>query len=152
MGADDKLDSSSRWEQKGAYQWNHSGQPPGWLAAPAEHPSLSDALQFLIANPRLKFKLSPNRISKLKISNREYMTIFQSQNSAAAKLRRIPRATLPASARSVPRFLIGTFDISEFESTFRKRTTKPISNRYKNELSGFSLLRDATCLAGSPNA
>jgi hypothetical protein len=82
MGAEGKLDRSSRWESKGACQWNHSGQPSSRLAVPAEHRCLSDALQFLIANPRLEFKLSPKRISKLQISNRERMTILQSQNRA----------------------------------------------------------------------
>jgi len=47
MGAEDKLERSSRWGKKGACQWNHSGRPSGWLATPAEHGCLSNALQFL---------------------------------------------------------------------------------------------------------
>jgi hypothetical protein len=152
MGAEDKLDCNSRWEKKGACQWNHSGQPPGWLPAPAEHRRLRDALQFLIANARLKLKLSPKRISKLKISNREQMTIFQSENWADFEFHRIALANSLASGRSSSRFLIGTFDISEFESTSGKHATKPISNRYKNDLLVFPLRRDAARLAGSSNA
>jgi hypothetical protein len=87
MGAKDKLDRSSRWEKKGACQWNHSGQPSGRLAVPAEHQYLSDALQFLIANPRLKFKLSHSKISTLQIANRERMAILQSQNRATSRTR-----------------------------------------------------------------
>jgi hypothetical protein len=66
MGAEHKLELSSRWETKGACQWNHSGQPSGWLATPAEHGCLSNALQFLIANLELEFDLSPKRISNPK--------------------------------------------------------------------------------------
>jgi hypothetical protein len=91
MGANDKLEPSSRWEEKGACQWNHSGQHSGWLATtPAEHRCLSNALQFLIANLELEFELSPKRISNLKISNRKFMTIFQSENWAASEFRRLP--------------------------------------------------------------
>jgi hypothetical protein len=90
MGAEEKLERSSRSGKKGACQWNHSGRPSGWLAAtPAEHRNLSDALQFLIANLELEFKLSPKRISNLKISNRKFMTIFQSENWAALEFRRL---------------------------------------------------------------
>jgi hypothetical protein len=90
MGAERKLERGSRWEKKGACQWNHSGQHPGWLATtPAEHGCLSNALQFLIANLELEFELSPKRISNLKISNRKFMTIFQSENWAASEFRRL---------------------------------------------------------------
>ena len=89
MGAEDKLERGSRWGKKGACQWNHSGQHPGWLATtPAEHGCLSNALQFLIANLELEFELSPKRISNLKISNRKFMTIFQSENWATSEFRR----------------------------------------------------------------
>jgi hypothetical protein len=101
MGADDKLDDGSqiatkvtkKVAKKGACQWNHSGRPSGWLATPAEHASLRIALQFLIANLKLEFKLSPKRISNLKFSNRKYMTIFQSENWAASEFRRLQPTT-----------------------------------------------------------
>jgi hypothetical protein len=103
MGAEDKLDGGSRIAtkvtkrvaKKGACQWNHSGRPSGWLATPAEHGCLSNALQFLIANLELEFKLSPKRISNLRISNRKYMTIFQSENWANSEFRRL-QPTSPA--------------------------------------------------------
>jgi hypothetical protein len=103
MGANEKLDRGSqiaakvtkRVAKKGACQWNHSGQPFACLATPAEHRCLSNALQFLIANLELEFDLSPKRISKLKISNREQMTIFQSENWAASEFRRL-QPTNPA--------------------------------------------------------
>src|ERR1700733_10329151 len=63
MGAECKLERSSRPGKKGACQWNHSGQHSGWLATtPAEHGCLNNALQFLIANPELDFELSSKRI------------------------------------------------------------------------------------------
>jgi hypothetical protein len=90
MGAERKLERGSRWGKKGACQWNHSRQHPGWLATtPAEHGCLSNALQFLIANLELEFELSPKRISNLKFSNRKFMTIFQSENWAASEFRRL---------------------------------------------------------------
>jgi hypothetical protein len=89
MGAEDKLERSSRWGKKGACQWNCSGRPSGWLATPAEHGCLSNALQFLIANLELEFDLSPKKISNLQISNRKFMTIFQSENWAASEFRRL---------------------------------------------------------------
>jgi hypothetical protein len=89
MGAEDKLERSSRWGKKGACQWNCSGRPSGWLATPAEHGCLSNALQFLIANLELEFDLSPKKISNLQISNRKFMTIFQPENWAASEFRRL---------------------------------------------------------------
>ena len=99
VGADDKLERGSRWERKGACQWNHSRQHPGWLATPAEHGCLSDALQFLIANLELEFELSPKRISNLKFSNRKFMTIFQSENWAASEFRRLQPMNSTSLAR-----------------------------------------------------
>ena len=144
MGApdkDDKLDSSSQVGKKGACQLKHSGQPSGCLAAPTAHGHLATALQFLIANLELEFNLSNKRISKLKISNRKYMTIFHSENWAASEVRRLPQANSwhkgPRS-QSCRKFpwppwrLIATFDISEIESTCRKQTPKQISNSNKN--------------------
>ena len=101
MGADDKFDGGSqiatnvtkRVAKKGACQWNHSGRLSGWLATPAEHRCLSNALRFLIANLELEFKLSPKRISNLKISNRKFMTIFQSENWANSEFRRLQPAS-----------------------------------------------------------
>ena len=163
MGApdkDDKLNSGSQVGKKGACQWNHSGQLSGWLAAPTEHGCLSDALQFLIANLELEFDLSPKRISKLKFSNRKYMTIFHSEYWAASEFRRLPQANSWTKSTRSPQFLIATFDISEIESTCRKQTSKQISNSNKNAffvsreisrdaLSAFCLLRDATRVTGS---
>ena len=196
MGAEHELERGSRWARKGACQWNRSGQHPGWLATtPAEHGCLSDALQFLIANPELEFELSPKRISNLKFSNRKFMTIFQSENRAASEFRRLqppnssektvrspkfPTGTAhptrigilsdhreskelscdPAkilrTAKS-PKFLIGTFDISEKHSNHRP---KQISNRNKirflrpprNIVSAFSSLRVAAQIRGSADA
>jgi hypothetical protein len=100
MEARRKLERGSRWGKKGACQWNHSGRPSGWLAAtPAEHRYLSNALQFLIANLELEFKLSPKRISNLKISNRKFMTIFQSENWAASEFRRLQPTNSTGLAR-----------------------------------------------------
>jgi hypothetical protein len=118
----------------------HSGQPSGWLATPAKHGCLSNALRFPIANPELEFNLSPKRISKLRISNRKFMTIFQSENWAASELRRLSQANC---WKTSPEFLIATFDISEIESTCRKQTSKQISNSNKNAFFAFrEILRD----------
>jgi len=71
-----------------------------WLATiPAEHRYLSNALQFLIANLDLEFKLSPKRISNLKISNRKFMTVFQSENWAASEFRRLQPTNSTSLAR-----------------------------------------------------
>ena len=111
MGAERKLERSSRWKKKGASQWNHSGQHSGWLATtPAEHRCLSNALQFLIANLELRFELSPKRISNLKISNRKFMTIFQSENWAASEFRRLPATNSSEKTARSLEFLIGTAD------------------------------------------
>jgi hypothetical protein len=163
MGAEDKLNSGSQVGKKGACQWNHSGQLSGWLAAPTGHGHLATAHQFLIANPELEFKLSHKRISKLKISNRKYMTIFHSENWVASELRRLPQANCWKKSARSPQFLIATVAISEIESTCRKQTSKQISNSNKNAffasreilrdaLSAFCLLRDATRLTGSSHA
>ena len=163
MGADDKFDSGSQVGKKGACQWNHSGQLFGGLAAPAGHGYLATAHKFLIANPELEFNLSPKRISKLKISNRKYMTIFHSENWAASELRRLPQANCWKKSARSSQFLIVTFDISEIESTCRKQTSKQISNSNKNAffasrkilrnaLSAFSPLRAATLRTGSFHA
>jgi hypothetical protein len=93
MGAERKLERGSRWGKKGACQWNHSGQHSGWPATPAEHGCLSNALQFLIANPELEFELSPKRISNLRFSNRKFMTIFQFENRAASEFRHLQPAS-----------------------------------------------------------
>jgi len=166
MGApdkDDKLDRGSQFGKKGACQWNHSGQLSGWLAAPAAQRHLATPHKFLIANPELEFNLSPKRISKLKISNRKYMTIFHSENWAASELRRLPQANSRQTSARSPQFLIATFDISEIESTCRKQTPKQISNSDKNAffasreilrdaLSASCLLRGATRVTGSSHA
>jgi len=146
MGApdkDDKLGSGSQFGKKGACQWNHSGQLSGWLAAPAAQRHLATAHKFLIANPELEFNLSPKRISKLKISNRKYMTIFHSENWAASEFRRLPQANCWKKNARSPEFLIATFDILETESTCRKQTSKQISNSNKNAFfASRQILRD----------
>ena len=166
MGApdkDDKLGSGSQFGKKGACQWNHSGQLSGRLAAPAAQRHLATAHKFLIANPELEFNLSPKRISKLKISNRKYMTIFRSESWTASELRRLPHANSRKKSARSPEFLIATFDISEIESTCRKQTPKQISNSNKNAffasrdifrdaLSASCLLRAAALRTGSSHA
>ena len=161
MGAERKLEHSSRWAKKGACQWNRSGQHRGWLATtPAEHGCLSNALQFLIANLELEFELSPKRISKLKISNRKFMTISQSENWVASEFRRLPATNSSEKTVRSPEFLIGTFDISEKHSNYRKHRPKQISNRNKtrflrppwNIVSAFSSLRVAAQIRGSADA
>jgi hypothetical protein len=160
MGAEGKDDSGSRVAtqvtkrvaRKGACQWNHSGQHSGWPALPAEHGCLSKALQFLIANLELEFKLSPKRISKLKISNRKFMTIFQSEKWAVSEFRRSqPANSWQSSARS-SQFLIATVAISEIESTRGKQTTKQNSNSNKSAFLPFCSLRDATRAKGPSDA
>ena len=166
MGApdkDDKFDSGSQFGKKGACQWNHSSQLSGWLAAPAGHGHLATVLQFLIANAELEFNLSPKRISKLKISNRKYMTIFHSENWAASELRRLPQTNCWQKSARSQQFLIATFNISEIESTCRKQTSKQISNSNKNALfpsreilrdvfSTFSPLRNSARVTGRTHA
>src|ERR1700751_3999034 len=111
MGANDKLERSSRSGTKGACQWNHSRQPFGWLATTlAEHGCLSNAVQFLIANLELEFELSPKRISNLKFSNRKFMTIFQSENWAASEFRRLPPTNSSEKTVCSPNFPMGTDD------------------------------------------
>jgi len=101
MGEERKLERSSRSGKKGACQWNHSGRPSGWLATiPAEHGCLSNALQILIANLELEVELSPKRISNLRISNRKFMTIFQSENWAASEFRRLQPTNSTSLARA----------------------------------------------------
>jgi hypothetical protein len=127
MGAEDKLERGSRWQKKGACQWNHSGQHSGWPATPAEHGCLSNALQFLIANLELEFDLSPKRISNLKISNRKFMTIFQSENWAAAELRRLqPINSSEKTARS-SQFLIAPDDPTGIGILSDHRESKELS-------------------------
>ncbi len=161
MGAEYKLERSSQRGTKGASQWNYSGQHPGWLATtPAEHRCLSNALQFLIANLELRFELSPKRISNPKISNRKFMTIFQSENWAASEFRRHRRPNFWKKTARSPEFLIGTFDISEKHSNYRKHRPKQISNGHKTRflrppwrnVSAFSSLRAAAQIRGSADA
>jgi len=130
MGAankEDKIDSGSQFGKKGACQWNHSSQPSCRLAAPGQHVCLSDALQFLIANPELEFDLSPKRISKLKISNRKYMTNFQSENWAASEFRRLPQANCWKKSARSPQFLIATEDPTRIGILSDQRESKELS-------------------------
>jgi hypothetical protein len=153
MGAKEKFERGSRSGKKGTCQWNHTGQHPGWLAAtPAEHGCLSNALQFLIANPRLEFKLSPKRISNLKFSNREFMTIFQSENWAASEFRHPQPTNSSEKIALSSQFLIATLAISEIGSTRTKQTTKQISNSNKMDISAFSTFRAVTQIRSSAHA
>jgi hypothetical protein len=131
MGApdkDDKLDSGSQFGKKGACQWNHSGQLRGWLAAPTGQEHLGNIHRyFLIANLELEFNLSPKRISKLKISNRKYMTIFQSENWAASDVHRAsPANSRDKTARS-SQFLIATDDPTRIGFLTDQRESKELS-------------------------
>ena len=161
MGAERKLERGSRSGKKGACQWNHSRQHLGWLATtPAEHRCLSNALQFLIANLELEFKLSPKRISNLKFSNRKFMTIFQSENWDASEFRRHRPTNSSEKTVRAPNFLMGTIDISEIESTSGKQKTKQISNGHKTRflrppwrnVSALSSLHAAAQIRGSADA
>jgi hypothetical protein len=120
-------------------------EPSAPLVAPALSSNLQPGtsnLEFLIANPRLKFRLNKRKQSPLRISNRERMAIFRSRGSCELHL------WLPPIASSFPsnlqpqtsnlEFLIGTLAISKFESTRTKHATKQISNRYKNAISANS--------------
>ena len=128
MGAERKLERSSRSRKKGACQWNHSRQHPGWLATiPAEHGCLSNALQFLIANLELEFELSPKRISNLKFSNRKFMTIFQSENWAASDVRRASRANSRDKTARSSQFLIATDDPTRIVIPSDQRESKELS-------------------------
>ena len=156
MGADEKLDSGSqiatRVVKRFAEKGNHSGRPSGWLATPAEHRSLSSALQFLIANLELEFTLSPERISNLRIVSRKFMTILHSGNWAASDLRRAQRANLWEKTVRSSEFLIATFDISEKYSDYRKHRPKQISNSNRIHVLAFSPPRAVTQIRGSVDA
>ena len=155
LGAEGELDSSSQVAttatkgvaKKGACQWNYSAWPSGWPTTPG-HGCLSNPLQFLVETPRLEFKLSPKRISKLKISNRDYMTVFESGNWAASDVRRILRVNSWRKTTCSSQFLIATFAISEIGSTRSKQTSKQISNRNKIAVSAFSPQRAAAPIRG----
>jgi hypothetical protein len=55
-------------------RFSHSGRSAGTLIT--DHsPHLTE---FLIANPELEFRLSPSKHTHLRISNREYIAVFQS--------------------------------------------------------------------------
>jgi hypothetical protein len=127
MGAERKLERSSRSGKKGACQWNHSRQHFGWLATtPAEHGCLSNVLQFLIANLELEFELSPKRISNLKFSNRKFMTIFQSENWASSEFRRLqPANPWKKTARS-SQLLIATDDPTRIGILSDQRESKEL--------------------------
>jgi hypothetical protein len=127
MGANDKLEHSSRFGKKGACQWNHSRQRPGRLATtPAEHGCLSNVLQFLIANLELEFELSPKRISNLKFSNRKFMTIFQSENWAASRFRRFQPANPRKKTARSSQFLIAADDPSRLGILSDQRESKEL--------------------------
>ena len=100
---------------------------------------------FLIANPRVKFRLNNTRQSRLRISNRERIAILTirpglssraTSGSRGISLTKNTQGPSPATA-----FLIGTLPISKIESTRRKHATKGISNRYKNGISANSQAR-----------
>jgi hypothetical protein len=81
---------------------------------------------FLIANPRLEFRLSHRKHSPLKISNRKFIAIFHSRFS--------PRLAFPQVTNHESRttdFLIDTPRL-EINVTSTKQRPEPDSNRYKN--------------------
>ena len=80
-------------------------------------PASSASLQILIANPRLKFKLSGQVFWRLQIPDRERMAFSCSRAS------REPVISSPQDLIVTPRL--------EFPATATKQDSKPISNRYK---------------------
>jgi hypothetical protein len=123
------------------------------LLAPALSSNLqprTSNLQFLIANPRLRFCLNKRKQSRLKISNRERMAIFRSAGSYQLQLC-LPPVASSSSSNLQPRtsnlqFLIETLTISKIESTRTKHATKQISNRYKNGISANSQVRSSASI------
>jgi hypothetical protein len=84
---------------------------------------------FLIANPRLEFRLSHRKHSPLKIPNRKFIAIFH--------IRFSPRLAFPRLTNHEPRttdFLIDTPRL-EIALTTRKQTPAFDSNRYKTPVS-----------------
>src|ERR1700692_634137 len=75
------------------------------------------------------------------------MTISRSQISTPPHSKRLAGASLSESHPPASKFLIGTFDISEFDSSSSKQSRSQISNGYKNGIveslptSGFQLQR-----------
>jgi len=77
---------------------------------------------FLIENARLRFRLSPSRISQLQISNRERMAIFSGVEPLASSLQN-PWPPSGVWLIVSPRL--------EFHTTATKQRLHRISNRYK---------------------
>ena len=143
MRARRKLVSSYRPGGKGTCPLSHNDRLSLRRVASRRPGSPAASLQFpwplwrLIANPRLEFGVSINRINQLEISHRERMAIF----SSARQFRISPIApAFPSSVQSQAsdlEFIIGTLEASEFELTVRKQATKQVSNGYQNGLFGF---------------
>ena len=60
------------------------------------------------------------------------MTISHCKISTPPNNERLAGASLPDNPSAASKFLIGTFDISEFDSSGSKQSRRQISNRYKN--------------------
>ena len=103
--------------------------------------------QRLIANLELESRVNHLRINELEFSNRKFspvLTIRQGLSPRATSgSRGISLGKYTRSPNPEAPFLIGTLDISEFESTARKQATKQNSNRYKSGVFGFCPLRSA---------
>ena len=113
-------------------------------ALPLRHSLLTGYLSptsgFLIANPRLKSRLSSNPPSQLQISNRERMAICRFIPSSRPALFRLSLATRHSVVLRRPKtneaslataFLIVTPRL-ESPATPTKQNSNPISNRYKS--------------------
>jgi len=165
MVLDAKVESRSRLSEiRGA----HGGGPPTHSSVACRQ-TPPPSPQFLIANARLKFRVSHSKQTPVAISNRERIAIFQlGFSSAQARLtsafqgvgalaptygrkkcwgfspwgNSLPPCLLASAIPEIPpatEFLIGTFANSKFESTHCKRNTKQNSNRYKTAISNFSV-------------
>ena len=101
------------------------------------------ASDFLIANPRLEFRLTPFNYTHLKISNREYIAVFHpvfSPNPSRPSDREAPIRSLPSRSLATPhRSFVTAFliDTPRLESplTHTKQSSGPISNRDKSAFS-----------------
>jgi hypothetical protein len=100
-------------------------QPPNRLHRASLRPC--GALEFLIANPRLEFRLTRSKLSSLKIPNRKYFAICCSHRAAA------PSGILPATRHLslATGFLIDT-PRSEIHASTRKERLILGSNRDNN--------------------
>jgi hypothetical protein len=108
--------------------------------------------EILIANPRLEFRVIRSKQRTGAKSNRERMAILLSDFSSPITRQPFVFGFLTAELPFVVEFLIGTLTNSEFESTCSKHATKQNSNRYKNGISGISVLRSHLAFRLAPVA